>query len=145
MAIKTIFQETMKIGKDVFKRAERGLFAGKQRLTGNNVSFSERKTRRVWKPNVQTKTFYSQLLDQRIRLKVTTHAIRCIERKGGLDEYLLNTKVTSLQESLVAMKLRGQLLEKQKSNALQNPNAAHPQMDSSCSSTTTTHKKEMRT
>lgn len=33
--------------------AQRGLFHGKKILHGNNVSHSERKTRRIWRPNVQ--------------------------------------------------------------------------------------------
>ena len=36
-------------------RANRGLYAGKEIQFGNNVSHSERKTRRTWKPNVQVR------------------------------------------------------------------------------------------
>lgn len=37
------------------------------------------------------KRLYSQILDDLIRIRVSTHAIRCIDKAGGLDEYLLNT------------------------------------------------------
>ncbi|XWS17838.1 hypothetical protein CRYUN_Cryun33cG0102700 [Craigia yunnanensis] len=31
------------------------------------------------------------ILDRHIRVKVTTHALRCIDKAGGIDEYLLKT------------------------------------------------------
>ncbi|WVZ03727.1 hypothetical protein V8G54_024533 [Vigna mungo] len=48
-------------------------------------------TRRTWKPNVQEKRLFSYILDRHVRVKVTTHAIRCIDKAGGIDEYLLKT------------------------------------------------------
>ncbi|RVX03314.1 hypothetical protein CK203_019908 [Vitis vinifera] len=48
-------------------------------------------TRRSWKPNVQEKRLFSYILDRHIRVKVTTHALRCIDKAGGIDEYLLKT------------------------------------------------------
>lgn len=49
------------------------------------------RTRRNWKPNVQEKRLFSYVLDRHIRVKVTTHALRCIDKAGGIDEYLLKT------------------------------------------------------
>lgn len=49
------------------------------------------RTRRCWKPNVQEKRLFSYILDRHIRVKVTTHALRCIDKAGGIDEYLLKT------------------------------------------------------
>jgi len=49
------------------------------------------RTRRTWKPNVQDKRLFSYVLDRHIRIKVTTHALRCIDKAGGIDEYLLKT------------------------------------------------------
>ena len=48
-----------------------------------------RRTRRSWSPNVQVKWYYSELLNERFRLHVTTHAMRCIDKAGGFDHYLL--------------------------------------------------------
>ncbi|GFP80281.1 50S ribosomal protein l28 [Phtheirospermum japonicum] len=48
-------------------------------------------TKRNWKPNVQEKRLFSYILDRQVRVKVTTHALRCIDKAGGLDEYLLKT------------------------------------------------------
>ncbi|MGH7196070.1 MAG: 50S ribosomal protein L28 [Candidatus Saccharimonadales bacterium] len=53
---------------------------GKGKQFGRNVSFSQRHTQKVWKPNLQTKTF---IIDgQKVRLKVSTQAIRTLKKKG---------------------------------------------------------------
>lgn len=76
----------------VMGRAHRGLYAGRHIQFGNQVSEDGgNKTRRNWKPNVQGKRLFSYILDRFIRVKVTTHALRCIDKAGGLDEYLLKT------------------------------------------------------
>ncbi|KAI9191911.1 hypothetical protein LWI28_015357 [Acer negundo] len=46
---------------------------------------------RFWKPNVQDKRLFSYILDRHIKVKVTTHALRCIDKAGGIDEYMLKT------------------------------------------------------
>ncbi|KAF4358966.1 uncharacterized protein LOC115700130 [Cannabis sativa] len=78
--------------KIVMGRAKRGIFAGRHIRFGNSVSEDGgNKTRRTWKPNVQDKRLFSYILDRHIRVKVTTHALRCIDKAGGIDEYLLKT------------------------------------------------------
>lgn len=78
--------------KIVMNRAKRGLFAGRHIQFGNRVSEDGgNKTRRTWKPNVQEKRLFSYILDRHVRVKVTTHALRCIDKAGGIDEYLLKT------------------------------------------------------
>ncbi|CAA0813448.1 Ribosomal L28 family [Striga hermonthica] len=78
--------------KVVMGRAHRGLYAGRHIQFGNRVSEDGgNKTRRSWKPNVQEKRLFSYILDRHIRVKVTTHTIRCIDKAGGIDEYLLKT------------------------------------------------------
>lgn len=42
------------------------------------------RSRRRWLPNVQGKSLYSEILDRTINLKVTTHALRCIDKAGGV-------------------------------------------------------------
>ena len=94
--------------REVFKRARRGLFAGKMRLSGNKISEDGGnrqafcmccpydlpatailstlarswdktcRSRRVWKPNVITKAVYSEALDRMVRLNMTTSALRCV-------------------------------------------------------------------
>ena len=64
---------------------------------GNNVSHSERKTRRHWKPNVHRKKLWSEGLQEAITFNVTTYALKCIDKAGGLDSYLLNTPESKLK------------------------------------------------
>ncbi|KAJ1978257.1 hypothetical protein H4R34_003273 [Dimargaris verticillata] len=73
--------------------AQQGLYAGKQVKFGNRVSEKwESKSRRMWKPNVQRAKLYSAILDETIQIKVTTALLRTVDKKGGLDNYLLGTK-----------------------------------------------------
>jgi len=53
---------------------------GKGKQYGSNVSFSQRHTNKVWKPNLQTKTV---IIDgKKTRVKVSTQAIRTMKKKG---------------------------------------------------------------
>ena len=55
---------------------------GKQMISGNNVSHSNRRTKRKFYPNLQTKRFYLQEEKEWITLKVSTSALRTIDKKG---------------------------------------------------------------
>jgi large subunit ribosomal protein L28 len=55
---------------------------GKKAISGNNVSFSNRKTRRRFYPNLQTKRFYMPETEEWITLKVSTSALKTINKKG---------------------------------------------------------------
>lgn len=55
---------------------------GKGKQYGSNVSFSQRHTKKVWKPNLQTKTL--TIDGKKVRMKVSTHAIRSLKKKGLL-------------------------------------------------------------
>ena len=55
---------------------------GKKVMFGNNVSHSKRKTKRAFHPNLQTKKFYIPEEDTWITLKVSTAALRNIDKKG---------------------------------------------------------------
>lgn len=61
---------------------------GKKRVFGNNRPFSEKKTRRSWKPNVQKRRMYVPELGRHVRVQLSTRALRTIEKKGGLMPYL---------------------------------------------------------
>ncbi|MEL7222410.1 MAG: 50S ribosomal protein L28 [Bacteroidota bacterium] len=60
---------------------------GKRPISGNNVSHSNRKTKRRFVPNIQQKRFYLQEQDRWITLRVSASAIRNIN-KLGLYAYL---------------------------------------------------------
>jgi large subunit ribosomal protein L28 len=55
---------------------------GKSVMVGNNVSHSNRKTKRKFYPNLVTKKFYIPEEDSFITLKVSTSALRTINKKG---------------------------------------------------------------
>jgi large subunit ribosomal protein L28 len=53
---------------------------GKGKQYGSNVSFSQRHTKKVWKPNLQTKTFVMD--GKKVTMKLSTQAIRTLKKKG---------------------------------------------------------------
>jgi large subunit ribosomal protein L28 len=55
---------------------------GKKPMGGHKVSHSNVKTKRRFLPNLQTKRFYLPEEDKWITLKVSTEAIRTINKKG---------------------------------------------------------------
>ena len=55
---------------------------GKKLMCGNSVSHSLIKTKRKFYPNLQTKKFYVPEEDAWIELKVSTSAIRTINKNG---------------------------------------------------------------
>jgi large subunit ribosomal protein L28 len=56
---------------------------GKGKQFGNNVSFSQRHTKKVWEPNLQKKTL---IVDGRkVTLKVSAQGIRILKKKGLLN------------------------------------------------------------
>jgi large subunit ribosomal protein L28 len=73
---------------------------GKGPLVGNNVSHANNKTKRRFLPNLQDSSFYSVALARNVKIKTTTHGIRTVEHKGGLDAYLLSIAPTKLPPEL---------------------------------------------
>lgn len=55
---------------------------GKGTATGNNVSHSNRKTRRVFKANVQRKRIYFEEEKRWITVNLSTRALRTMRKKG---------------------------------------------------------------
>lgn len=55
---------------------------GKRPVSGHNVSHSNRKTKRRFVPNLQKKRFYIPESDKWVTLRVTTSAIRAINKIG---------------------------------------------------------------
>jgi len=91
-------------------RAKRGLYHGKTVRFGNNVSEDGgNKTRRKWSPNAKRKRLYSEVLDRMVSVQVTAHALRCIDKAGGLDNYVLNTSAEKMA-SLKGMELKDKMM-----------------------------------
>lgn len=64
---------------------------GKRPVSGNNVSHSNRKTKRRFLPNLHTKKFYIPETEEWITLKVSSTALRTIN-KNGIHAYLTERK-----------------------------------------------------
>ncbi len=55
---------------------------GKRPRVGNNVSHANNKTKRKFYPNLQKKRFYIPEEDKWVTLKVSTQALRTINKNG---------------------------------------------------------------
>ncbi len=77
---------------------------GKGVQSGNNVSHANNKTKRVFRPNLQTVSLASESLDRVVTLKVSMHALKTIDRKGGLDVFLLKAKDSVLSARALRLK-----------------------------------------
>jgi large subunit ribosomal protein L28 len=79
-------------------------------MTGNNVSHAHNKTRRRFLPNVQETTVLSESLGRMVRLKLTASALRTMEKKGGLDSFLMSVPAARLDPAV--RKIRRQIQKK---------------------------------
>jgi large subunit ribosomal protein L28 len=64
---------------------------GKAPMVGNNVSHANNKTKRRFLPNLQSRRFWGESENRWIRLRVTTNAIRTID-KLGIDAVLVDLR-----------------------------------------------------
>jgi len=53
---------------------------GKGKMYGHNVSFSQHKTRKVFKPNIQKRTL--EVNGRKIKVNVSASALRTLKKKG---------------------------------------------------------------
>jgi large subunit ribosomal protein L28 len=74
-------------------------------LKGHNVSHSNNKTKRRFLPNLKKVTFQSDKLKKNITLKVTNAAVRSVDFKGGLDQYLKSVKKQKLSRKAQKLKI----------------------------------------
>jgi len=77
---------------------------GKKRMSGCNVSHSQRHTKRSFLPNVRKMSFLSDLLGMVVKLKVSSHGLRTIEKNGGIDNYMLKAKNSKLTDAAKSVK-----------------------------------------
>ena len=77
---------------------------GKAVLSGHLVSHSNRKTKRKFLPNLCNVTLLSDALGRSVRLRITAHALRSVEHRGGLDAFLAKAKVEELSSGARALK-----------------------------------------
>ena len=84
---------------------------GKAVQTGNLVSHSNRKTRTRFLPNLCNVTLISDTLGRSVRLRVSAHALRSVEHRGGLDAFLLKAREEELSQNVKV--LRREIIKKQ--------------------------------
>jgi large subunit ribosomal protein L28 len=84
------------------KRCE---LTGVSPLKGHNVSHANNKTKRRFLPNLKKVTFRSDMLKKNITLKVTNAAVRSVDFKGGLDQYLKSVKKQKLSKKAQKLKI----------------------------------------
>ena len=65
----------------------------------------------MWHPNVFKKTFFSQVLGNKITLSATTKALRCMRKVNGFDNYIMLTNPKRL-DSVYGEYLRRVMLRK---------------------------------
>ena len=83
---------------------------GKTVLYGNTVSHANNRTRRRFLPNLVNVTLMSEAMNQRVRLRISTNALRSVEHRGGLDSYLVAAREHEL--SAKARLLKRQIAKK---------------------------------
>lgn len=87
---------------------------GKGAQTGHKVSHSNRKTKRRFLPNLCNVTLQSDTLGRGVRLRVSAHALKTVDHRGGLDAFL--AKARDVELSPRALELKRQI-EKRKAAA----------------------------
>ena len=65
--------------------------SGKGKMYGHNVSFSQHKTCKVFKPNIQKKTIL--IGGKKLKINVSTAALRTLKKKG-LIKYFIQSNIT---------------------------------------------------
>ena len=77
---------------------------GKAVQTGNLVSHSNHKTRTRFLPNLCNVTLISDVLQRKVRMRVSASALRTVEHRGGLDAFLSKASDAGLSRGALALK-----------------------------------------
>ena len=77
---------------------------GKGPMTGNNVSHANNKTRRRFLPNLNEVTLQSETLGRGVKLRISAHALRSVDHRGGIDAYLMKAKDAELSANALKVK-----------------------------------------
>ena len=77
---------------------------GKGPMTGNNVSHANNKTRRRFLPNLTDVSLMSETMGKTYSLRISTHALRSVDHRGGLDAFLAKAKDADLSARALKIK-----------------------------------------
>ncbi|MCY4153192.1 MAG: 50S ribosomal protein L28 [Aestuariivita sp.] len=69
---------------------------GKGPMTGHNVSHANNKTKRRFLPNLNKVTLHSDTLGRAYKFRISAHALRSVEHRGGLDRFLAKAQDADL-------------------------------------------------
>ena len=78
----------------------------KRPLKGNNVSHANNKTKRRFLPNIKKVSFRSEVLKKNIKLNVSNHALKTVDFKGGIDNFLKSAKLFKLSKKAKKLKIK---------------------------------------
>ena len=77
---------------------------GRSSLKGHKVSHANNKVKRKFIPNLKKVTFSSEILRKNIKLKVSNAALKTVDYKGGLDNFLKSVKTYKLSRRVKSLK-----------------------------------------
>ena len=77
---------------------------GKLPMAGQIRSHAENKTKRTFRPNLCQVTLISDTLQRKVRLRISAHALKTVERRGGLDAFLVKASDEELSQRCQKLK-----------------------------------------
>jgi large subunit ribosomal protein L28 len=77
---------------------------GKTAQVGHKVSHSNHKTKRRFLPNLLNVTLASDALGRSFRLRISAHALKSVDHRGGLDAFLAKAKDDELSPKALDVK-----------------------------------------
>ena len=77
---------------------------GKIPLKGHKVSHANNKVKRRFLPNLKKIKFKSEILKRNLKINVSNAGVRSVDKKGSLDQYLLEVKNKNLSSRLKKIK-----------------------------------------
>jgi large subunit ribosomal protein L28 len=92
---------TAKEHSDMTRRCE---LTGKLPLSGQLRSHAENKTKRKFRPNLVNVTLISDALGRKVKLRISAHALKSVEHRGGLDAFLMKARDEELSDQFLKMK-----------------------------------------
>lgn len=90
---------------------------GKLPMVGQIRSHAENKTKRTFRPNLCNVTLISDALQRSFRLRVSAHGLKSVEHRGGLDAFLLKSRIEDLSPRCQKLKREIQKAQAEKAAA----------------------------
>ncbi len=88
---------------------------GKGPMVGNNSSHANNKTKRRYLPNLNDVTLQSETLGRGVKLRISAHALRSVDHRGGIDAFLAKAKDEDLSQN--ALKVKKEIAKAQAASA----------------------------